>query len=450
MADAYADVIIVGGGVAGLAAADVLSAAGKSVLLLEGRPRLGGRIDTRHDPAWPLPIERGAEFIHGKPKETWEVVQAGGCSLYDVTDEHWVYQRGRLTRPADFYEQVGRVLEQVSAAGFDRRRGATPDVSFDAFLAAHRRGLTPEAKKWARLFVEGFNAADAKQVSCAWLAGAQQASDDIEGDRLFRVYAGYDRVVQFLKTALGENVRVELSTVVRHVRWEKSAGGAAGKVTVEAVRSDETVPLDRRTFEARRLIVTAPVGVLQADEGPGALVFDPPLPGAKQAAIAALRMGAVVKVVLRFREAWWEKRIPELDFVHGADPFPTWWTTLPIRTPVLTGWAGGPAADALSGKPTGEILSAAVGSLAKVLAVPRRTIEGQLVDAHVCDWKTEPLSRGAYSYAAVGGAGAAKDLAKPVGGTLYFAGEATHAGMSGTVAGAIASGRRAGREAARP
>ena len=172
MADAYADVIIVGGGVAGLAAADVLSAAGKSVLLLEGRPRLGGRIDTRHDPAWPLPIERGAEFIHGKPKETWEVVQAGGCSLYDVTDEHWVYQRGRLTRPADFYEQVGRVLEQVSAAGFDRRRGATPDVSFDAFLAAHRRGLTPEAKKWARLFVEGFNAADAKQVSCAWLAAA--------------------------------------------------------------------------------------------------------------------------------------------------------------------------------------------------------------------------------------------------------------------------------------
>ena len=66
---------------------------------------------------------------------------------------------------------------------------------------------------------------------------------------------------------------------------------------------------------------------------------------------------------------------------------------------------------------------------------------------HVSDWKTEPLSRGAYSYAAVGGAKAWQGLARPVNGMLFFAGEATHGGMSGTVAGAIASGRRAGREA---
>ena len=76
----------------------------------------------------------------------------------------------------------------------------------------------------------------------------------------------------------------------------------------------------------------------------------------------------------------------------------------------------------------------------------RSTIEAALASdgAHVCDWKTEPLSHGAYSYAAVGGAGAAKQLAKPIEDVLYFAGEATHSGMSGTVAGAIASGRRGG------
>ena len=116
---------------------------------------------------------------------------------------------------------------------------------------------------------------------------------------------------------------------------------------------------------------------------------------------------------------------------------------------MLTGWAGGPAADALSGKSTDAILRIAIGCLEKMFKMKGRAIEAALASdgAHVCDWKTEPLSRGAYSYAGVGGAGAARALAKPVERLLYFAGEATHCGMSGTVAGAIASGRRAGHEA---
>ena len=77
--------------------------------------------------------------------------------------------------------------------------------------------------------MEGFNAADAREVSCAWLAEAQRESEKIEGDRLFRVYAGYDRVVQFLSTGLGDSVEVELSTVVRSVKWGKEG------VVVEAV-----------------------------------------------------------------------------------------------------------------------------------------------------------------------------------------------------------------------
>jgi monoamine oxidase len=157
----------------------------------------------------------------------------------------------------------------------------------------------------------------------------------------------------------------------------------------------------------------------------------------------------VVKVVLRFKEAFWEKKYPELDFIHGAGKIPTWWTSLPIRSPVLTGWAGGPAAEALTGQSTDDILRTAVGGLAKVLKMSRGRVEGQLAGAHVCDWKQEILSRGAYSYAAVGGAGASKELARSVEGMLYFAGEATMGGESGTVAGAIASGRKAGREAGR-
>ena len=134
--------------------------------------------------------------------------------------------------------------------------------------------------------------------------------------------------------------------------------GNEGRVIVEAVGAEESVPLERRVFEARQVIVTVPVGVLQAQEGPGAIVFEPPLPPQKQESIGLLRMGAVVKVILRFKEAFWEKRTPELDFIHSVDlPFPTWWTSLPIHSTVLTAWAGGPTADALSGKSTGEILS---------------------------------------------------------------------------------------------
>ncbi len=260
--------------------------------------------------------------------------------------------------------------------------------------------------------------------------------------------------MQFLRTGLGDNVRVELSTVVRRIKWGDAAGGGGGgerRVVVEAVGAEEAVPLERNLYEARQVIVTVPVGILQAKEGPGAILFEPLLPAEKQEAIGLLRMGAVVKVILRFKEAFWEKRIPKLDFIHSTElAFPTWWTSLPIHSTVLTGWAGGPAADAaLAAASTDAILRIAIGCLAKMFKMKGRMIEAALASdgAHVCDWKTEPLSRGAYSYAGVGGAGAAKALAKPVERLLYFAGEATHSGMSGTVAGAIASGRRAGREA---
>jgi monoamine oxidase len=457
MTEAYADVLVIGGGVAGLAAADLLSAEGKSVLLLEGRARLGGRIETRYDPAWPLPIERGAEFIHGKPKETWEIVRAGGCCVYDVTDHHWVYERGRLTRPENFTEEVEKVMELVKSGG---RRGEGTrnghDLSFDELMATAGKRFKPETRRHARLYIEGFNAADAAEVSCAWLAEAQRASEEIEGDKLYRVYAGYDKVVQFLRTGLSDQVKVELSILVRKIRWgdsavERSADGER-RVVVEAVEEGTLTP---RVFEARRVVITVPVGVLQAslecdgDGGEGAIFFDPPLPPWKCDAIRQLRMGAVVKVVLRFKEAFWEKRFPDLDFIHGAGAIPTWWTSLPIRSPILTGWAGGPAANELSGKPTHDILRQAVSGLAKVLKVSRRIIESQLAGAHVCDWKQEPLSRGAYSYAAVGGIHASRELARPVNNLLYFAGEATNPGASGTVAGAIASGRRAAKEAAR-
>ncbi|HET8836872.1 MAG TPA: FAD-dependent oxidoreductase, partial [Gemmatimonadales bacterium] len=64
-----ADVLVVGAGIAGLAAAERLAAAGRRVLVLEGRDRIGGRIHTAHDPDLDVPVELGAEFVHGDPSE---------------------------------------------------------------------------------------------------------------------------------------------------------------------------------------------------------------------------------------------------------------------------------------------------------------------------------------------------------------------------------------------
>jgi len=212
------------------------------------------------------------------------------------------------------------------------------------------------------------------------------------------------------------------------------------------------------TLSARTGLITLPLAVLKA----GVVRFDPELP-AKQRALAALEMGQVFKIVLRFREAFWEK--PEflkerraqagsngsgLTFLHahGAE-VPTWWTSLPVRSPVLVGYVGAVAAEQLLSEEPPSRLERSLVALSDVLAVPRRELEERLDASASHDWRADPFARGAYSYIGVGGNGAPRALARPVDGTLFFAGEATNGAEIGTVAGALASGRRAAREVLR-
>jgi monoamine oxidase len=158
-----------------------------------------------------------------------------------------------------------------------------------------------------------------------------------------------------------------------------------------------------------------------------------------------MRMGPVVKVLLRFHRAFWEAGPwRDMAFLHSpGNVFPTWWTMLPCRAPILTAWAGGPAAAALSNRPPIEVLDAALITLASLLGVTGPTLRTELAAWHISDWQADSYARGAYAFATVGGADASKRMAEPVEDTLYFAGEATHSGYTGTVAAAIASGQRA-------
>src|ERR1051326_5293260 len=154
-----ADVIVIGAGAAGLAAAIDLRRAGLSVLILEARDRIGGRIFSQQDPTLHLPIELGAEFIHGLTPEIFQPLQARQIPITEVSGDSWCFQNGSLCR-CDFFGEVDKILRRMDPRG--------PDESFLSFLNRTITGKSgpPEqsAAQWALSYVSGFNAADAEKV----------------------------------------------------------------------------------------------------------------------------------------------------------------------------------------------------------------------------------------------------------------------------------------------
>jgi len=257
----------------------------------------------------------------------------------------------------------------------------------------------------------------------------------------FRPLGGYSSVLSALAGSLDrEKVGLQLHTVVREVRWRR------GSVEIDAVRFDQ--PL---TIKATCAIVTLPLGVLQAPvDAPGAVRFTPGL-DSKQRALQQLAFGPVLKLSLRFRKAFWEEldggTYEDAAFFHSAEtPFPTFWTSLPLRAPLLTAWNAGPKAARLSQFEMPYIVEQALQSLTTVFD-GRPQSELELEAAYLHNWQTDPFSRGAYSYITVGGSDARSTLAAQLEDTLFFAGEATDTeNEAATVTGALQSGARAARE----
>ncbi|MFL6193005.1 MAG: flavin monoamine oxidase family protein [Thermoanaerobaculia bacterium] len=425
------DVAVVGAGVAGLAAAGKLQSEGLRVAVFEARDRIGGRIFTHRDERMPVPIELGAEFIHGEAPETQRILDAARLLSFEVSGEHWRAGPGRLRRANGFWASIDRVLKKIDPEG--------PDQSFADFLARRPGGPSlAKDRTAAREFVQGFHAADPDQIGILSIApeGGEQPSESAA--LLGRVIQGYDGVPRFLARGLEE--ALHLGTRVTAIAWEPGRA----ELTLRNA-SDRT---DR--VEARAVIVTLPLGVLQAPaDEPGSCRFDPE-PAGMRKALGLLAMGSVVRVVVRFREMPWRNLTGSdgLSFLHlGDGPFNVWWTAYPLRFPLAVAWSGGPPAAALNGKAPEEIAATAFQGLAEKLGISRRRVESRVEGFWLHDWDDDPFSRGAYSYHRVGGSKAVKNLAKPVEGTLFFAGEATDTeGRTGTVEGAIATGLRAAKQ----
>jgi monoamine oxidase len=213
---------------------------------------------------------------------------------------------------------------------------------------------------------------------------------------------------------------------------------------------------DGTSWAARAVVVTVPLGGLPAEPpAPGAITFAPVL-REKRALWRSLGYGHALAVVLRFRPGVGRSRLVPgplrgrdgcpCGFLHtGAEAFSVWWPSPPA--PVLTGWTGGPAAQALAACPPQEIHRLSVASLARHWRCPEARIARALAGWHVHNWTLDPFARGAYSFAHARFPRAPEQLAAPVGGVLFFAGEATAAVPElGTVHGAMASGIRVAQE----
>ncbi|HYF51569.1 MAG TPA: NAD(P)/FAD-dependent oxidoreductase [Planctomycetota bacterium] len=431
------DVIVIGAGAAGLAAATELSRNGVNVAVLEARGRLGGRVFTQRLPGSKLPVELGADFIHGEAPEIFALIQKGNLDVYYSGGEDWYFRDGKLTRSGDFWNDVEAINRKLG-----EHRGA--DISFAQFMQQRCGEIKPEACEMAKAFVEGFHAARTERVSVESLRESEEAADVINGEKQFRVRSGYESILVVLADELRQrNVPVHLNTAVQEVRW------TTGKVIVIA-RSGSTV----QQFQAGKALITLPLGVLKAKPGtPGGVRFTPELK-AKARALAQLEMGAVVKLVLNFREPFWRNAraegttLSDLGFLHTlGESFPTWWTTAPAESSLLTGWTGGPNAERLSALPDEEIVEAGLRTVTKAFSMERDKIAAMLLSHHLHTWQKDPFSLGAYSYVGVGGLRAPDELAQPLHGTLFFAGEATSGGGHfGTVHGALKSGYRAAAE----
>jgi len=420
MTDRGNKVVVIGAGMAGLTAARALAEAGLTVLVVEAQDRIGGRILTRHvgDEA----IELGAEFIHGRPPELWALIDEAGLETYERGGAQVCFDHGALGDCGSEMDDMFAPLEKLK--DFD---GA--DVSFAEYLD---REQAPVEKRGRMIgFVEGFNAADHREVSAASLGAQQKAEDATEGDRTYRLRGGYDQLPKYLAQRIVEyGGRVLTGTPVREIRWE------AGRVEVIT---------DAARYRAPRAIVTLPLGVLQSGH-----VAISPKPELIFEAAGRLRVGRARRFTLRFRERFWEQLPPqpalhELSFLFAFSEMPpVWWTPHPEASHSITGWVGGPRSAALAGMDAEEVGREACGTLAKIFGVEENRILELLCECYTHDWQADRFAFGAYSYVATGGLSASRQMTVPAAETLFFAGEHTDVtGHWGTVHAAMRSGLRA-------
>ena len=412
---AETDVVVIGAGAAGIAAARDLAAKGLGVTLIEASGRVGGRVWTETT-TFGVPHDVGAHWLHYRENNPFaDYGIENGFDIYRAPDDGVMYVGAREATEAEaraFDTAQTTALKAMSKAG---RQGK--DVS--------PASVIPDLGDWqstVNLLTGPYEIAkDMQHFSCKDWWSAEDGTDYYCREGFGALFAHSAR-----------DVPVSLGVAARLIRW----GGNGVEVDTDA-----------GLIRARAVVVTVSMGVL----GAGELRFDPPLPARKQEAISVLTMGHYNHVALKFRENF---------FGTGEDGYYSYRIEkevdgVPHGFAALIDAAGtGIAYCDLGGEFARQMAAAGpVASVDFVLTELEKAfgakVRASLITDSFYDWSHDPLVLGAYSAAEPGGAWARAEMRKPEGDRIWFAGEALSADNWATVAGAHQSGRKTARKLAK-
>jgi monoamine oxidase len=406
------DVVIVGAGSAGLAAAHFLAAKGLSFVIVEAKDRIGGRAFTDTE-TFGLPFDHGCSWLHQSDRNPYTpIAKQGSFTLIphdDAGESVFVGNRPANEAELDDYDRTWKSTKRVM-----RELGEQDmDVAPASFL--------PVAPPWT-------------QVCNGWLGPLSMGTDveDMSAVDWWKLdYTEPNLMIRegfgTLVARYGQDVPVSLATPATRIRWDGKG------VRVETPSG---------TIAAKACIVTVSTGVLAS----GAIRFDPALPTKTESAIDGLPMGLLAKIPLQFEGTRLGLAPNEWMSYAVSDERLCFFLSWPFDMDLMIGWIGGRFGWELSQAGPDTAVDFALGELRKIFGseVDQRFVRGTLTQ-----WANDPAILGGYAYQRPGARGARRRLSAPVGDRLYFAGEATAGSMAMTCGGAFLSGERAAREVVR-
>lgn len=493
--DARKKVIIIGAGPAGLTAARHLQHQGFSVILLEARDRIGGRVYTDHS-SLSVPVDLGASIITGVEADIATQRRAdpsslickqlgieltvlnSDCPLYDIVtgqkvpselDEALEAEYNNLLDNMDILisqngDVIGMSLEEglefalkkchmtkstslvpISSKMVDKTKslefpGNTSNIiQNDLHIEMEdKNGVVEDILSPIERRVMDWHFAHLEYGCAAPLKDVSLLhwnQDDVYGGfggAHCMVKGGFSNITE----TLGKGLTVHLNHVVTEIMYnskETSTGSKKNEVKVSTSGGSQ--------FVGDMVLVTVPLGCLKANS----IKFSPALPDWKQTSIQRLGFGILNKVVLEFSEVFWDDNVDYFgataeETCHRGQYFMFWNVKKTVGAPVLIALVAGRAAVEGQDTSTSDHVSQALMILRKLFSekyVP------DPVASIVTNWGMDPFSKGAYSYVAVGASGEDYDiLGRPVANCVFFAGEATCKEYPDTVGGAMLSGLR--------